>query len=76
MKKTYAYIILSSLLLFNAILRSFPRQSEMLGAFAVSKSVPSLSLTPEKPDSPDFLSLFVSASAAAYEGKKKSLRLL
>ena len=43
----------------------------MLGAFAVSKSVPSLSLTPEKPDSPDLLSLFVSASAAAYEGKKK-----
>ena len=66
MKKTYAYIIITSLILFNVLISSLGRFYKFQGVF----SAPALNAPRAEIDDPDFASLFVSASAAAYEGKK------
>lgn len=66
MKKTYAYIIISSLILFNALISSLSRLKDV----PCFLSAPSLGAPHLSVPEPNLAFFFVSASAAAYEGKK------
>ena len=66
MKKTYAYIIITSLILFNVLISSLGRFYKFQGVL----SVPALNAPHAEIDEPDFASLFVRPRPPLTKAKK------